>query len=218
MTKLTSILSLAMLAAALPAQAAQGDVLVRVRTILVAPNEKSGGILPSLGGEKVAVGNSFMPELDFTYMATNHLGFELILATTKHKLSGRTGTTGGIGKLGSTWVLPPTLTAQYHFVPEGHVRPYVGAGINYSVFWNEDASGGLEAAVGRTRIHMSDSVGWALQAGTDIDLSKRVFLNLDIKYIDMRTTARLATGAIGVQRVKVDINPIVAGVGLGFRF
>ena len=216
--KLTYVLGTALLSAAFPAQAAQGDVLVRLRTILVAPNEKSSDILPSLPGESVSVGTSFMPELDFTYMATNHLGFELILATTKHKLSGRTGTTGGIGKLGSTWVLPPTLTAQYHFVPKAHVRPYVGAGINYSVFWNEDASSGLEAAVGRTRIHMSDSIGWALQAGTDIDLSKRVFLNLDVKYIDMHTTARLATTAIGVQRIKVDIDPFVAGVGLGFRF
>lgn len=218
MTYLKALLSFMLVTTALPANAAQGDVLVRVRTILVAPNEKSGGILPALPGEKVAVGNSFMPEVDFTYMATNHLGFELVLATTKHRLSGRTGTTGGIGKLGSTWVLPPTLTAQYHFVPEGKVRPYVGAGINYTIFWNEDASKGLEAAVGKTGIRLSDSFGWAVQAGTDIDLSKKVFLNLDVKYIDMSTTARLATTAIGVQRVKVDINPVVVGVGLGFRF
>lgn len=218
MAYLKALLSFMLVTTALPANAAQGDVLVRVRTILVAPNEKSGGILPALPGETVAVGNSFMPEVDFTYMATNHLGFELVLATTKHRLSGRTGTTGGIGKLGSTWVLPPTLTAQYHFVPEGKVRPYVGAGINYTIFWNEDASKGLEAAVGKTGIRLSDSFGWAVQAGTDIDLSKKVFLNLDVKYIDMSTTARLATTAIGVQRVKVDINPVVVGVGLGFRF
>ncbi len=208
----------AVMAAAVPAAAAQGDVIVRVRTILVAPNEKSGPILPTFPNEAVRVGNSVMPELDFTYMATDHLGFELILATTKHTLSGRTGTTGSIGALGSTWVLPPTLTAQYHFAPAGHIRPYVGAGVNYSIFWNEKASNGLEAAVGKTAVNLSNSFGWALQAGTDIDLTKTVFLNLDIKYIDMRTTARLATTAIGVQRVRVDINPIVAGIGLGMRF
>lgn len=218
MTKLTIALGVAVMTTALPAHAAAGDVLVRVRTILVAPNESSGGILPSLPGEKVAVGNSFMPEIDFTYMATDHLGFELVLATTKHKLSGRTGTTGGIGKLGSTWVLPPTLTAQYHFAPQAKVRPYVGAGINYTVFWNEDASDGLEAAVGSTGVRLSDSFGWAVQAGVDIDIAEKVFVNLDVKYIDMDTTARLATAAIGVQRVKVDINPLVVGVGLGFRF
>lgn len=217
MTKLMAALGLALVAAG-PVHAAQGDVLVRVRTILVAPNEKSGGILPSLPSEKVAVGSSFMPEVDFTYMATNHVGLELVLATTKHSLTGRTGTTGGIGKLGSTWVLPPTLTAQYHFAPEGKFRPYVGAGVNYTIFWNEDASKGLETAVGKTGIRMSDSFGYAVQAGADIDLSKKVFLNFDVKYIDMSTTARLATTAIGVQRVKVDINPIVVGVGLGMRF
>ena len=218
MTRLAMMGGLAMLTAAIPAYAAQGDVLMRVRTILVAPNETSGDILPALPGEKVGVGNSFMPEVDFTYMATNNIGIELVLATTRHSLSGRTGTTGSIGKLGSTWVLPPTLTAQYHFLPTGHVRPYVGAGINYTVFWNADASDGLEAAVGRTRLHLSDSVGWALQAGTDIDLTKKVFLNFDVKYIAMRTTATLQTTAIGTQRVKVDINPLVVGVGLGFRF
>lgn len=218
MMKMMTGLGLAMVALSAPASAAQGDVLVRFRTILVAPNEKSGGILPSLPGEQVGVGNSVMPEVDFTYMATSHIGVELIVATTKHTLSGRSGTTGSIGKLGSTWVLPPTLTAQYHFVPDGHIRPYVGAGINYSIFWNSDASDGLEAAVGRTKVQLSDSVGWALQAGTDIDLTKKIFLNLDIKYIDMRTTAHLATAAIGNQRVRVDINPIVAGIGLGFKF
>ncbi|MBB6227180.1 outer membrane protein [Polymorphobacter multimanifer] len=218
MQKITGLIGLVLLAGGMPVQAAQGDVLVRVRTIMVAPTEKSGPILPAFPGETVGVGNSFMPELDFTYMASDHIGLELILATTKHSLTGRTGTTGSIGKLGSTWVLPPTLTVQYHFLPEAKVRPYVGAGVNYSVFWNEKASDGLQAAVGKTDVRLSNSFGWALQAGTDIDLTKKIFLNLDVKYIDMRTTARLSTAAIGVQQVKVDINPIVAGIGLGFRF
>ncbi len=218
MTKPMTAIALVLLATAAPALAKQGDVLVRVRTILVAPNETSGSILPSLPGERVGVGDSFMPEIDITYMATDHIGFELIAATTRHSIGGRSGTTGGIGKLASTWVLPPTLTAQYHFNPAGHVRPYVGAGINYSIFWNEDASDGLEAAVGAINVHLSDSVGWAVQAGTDIDISKRFFLNLDVKYISMRTNARLSTAALGVQTVRVEINPMVVGVGLGMRF
>jgi len=201
-----------------PAAAEAGDVLVRLRAILVAPNEKSGSILPAFPGEKVGVDNSVMPEVDVTYMATNHIGFEVIAATTKHSITGRSGTTGSIGKLASTWVLPPTVTAQYHFMPAGHIRPYIGAGINYSVFWNENASDGLEAAVGKTSVHMSDSVGWAAQAGVDVDLTKKLFLNLDVKYLDMSTKARLTTEAIGIQRVKVDINPLVFGVGFGVRF
>lgn len=195
-----------------------GDVLVRLRAILVAPNESSGSILPAFPGEKVKVNNSPMPEIDFTYMATDHIGFELIASTTKHKASGRTGTTGSIGKLASTWVLPPTLTAQYHFLPTSHVRPYVGAGINYTVFWNEKASGGLEAAVGPTHVHMSDSFGWAAQAGVDVDITPKVFLNFDVKYIDIDTKVRLDTTAAGTQRVKVSLDPLVFGVGVGMRF
>lgn len=203
---------------AMPAQAKQGDVLVRLRAIMVAPNEESGSVLPGFPGEKVKVDNSVMPEIDISYMATDHIGFELIAATTKHTASGTTGTTGAIGKLASTWVLPPTLTAQYHPIAEGPVRPYVGAGVNYSLFHSEDASGALEGAVGPTKVHMSDSFGWALQAGVDVDLNERMFVNFDVKYIDIDTTARLTTTAAGVQRVRVHLDPIVAGVGLGMRF
>ncbi len=209
---------LATLTAAGPAQAEAGDVLVRVRGILVAPNEDSGSVLPAFPGEEVSVNNSFMPEVDVTYMATDRLGFELIAATTKHRASGRTGTTGTIGRLASTWVLPPTLTAQYHLNPAGKLRPYVGAGINYTLFYSENASGALEAAVGPTRVRMSDSVGWAAQAGVDIDITDRLFLNLDVKYLDIDTTARLDTTAAGTQRVRVSLDPLVFGIGVGTRF
>lgn len=197
---------------------AAGDVLVRVRGIVVAPNESSGSVLPAFPGEKVSVSNSFMPEVDLTWMATDRIGFELIASTTKHSASGISGTTGSIGKLASTWVLPPTLTAQYHFNPAGAVRPYVGAGVNYTVFWNENASDDLEAAVGPTDVHMDDSFGWAAQAGVDIDLTNRLFLNLDVKFIDIDTTARLRTTAAGTQRVDISLDPLVFGVGVGMRF
>jgi outer membrane protein len=214
------LLATAAMAAGLtsPAQAKQGDILVRLRGIMVAPNEKSGSILPAFPGEKAKVDNSVMPEVDVTYMATDHIGFELIAATTKHTASGVSGTTGGIGKLASTWVLPPTLTVQYHPIVDGHVRPYVGAGINYTLFYSEKASSGLQAAVGKTSVHMSDSVGWAAQAGVDIDLNEKMFLNFDVKYLDIDTTARLSTTAAGVQRVKLNLDPLVFGVGVGMRF
>ncbi|MCC4234312.1 outer membrane beta-barrel protein [Sphingobium soli] len=204
--------------ASAPAQAKQGDILVRLRGIVVAPNEKSGSVLPAFPGEKVSIDNAVAPEIDVTWMASDHIGFELIAATTKHSASGRTGTTGSIGKLASTWVLPPTLTAQYHFLPDAPVRPYVGAGVNYTLFYSEDASGALESAVGQTKVHMSDSFGWAAQAGVDIDLNDRLFLNIDVKYIDIDTTARLSTTAAGVQKVHIDLDPLVFGIGVGMRF
>ncbi|NYD89030.1 OmpW/AlkL family protein [Sphingomonas melonis] len=195
----------------------EGDVLLRARAILVAPNEASGSVLPAFPGEPVKVNDSPMPEVDVTYMASDNIGFELIASTTKHRANGITGTTGSIGRLASTWVLPPTLTAQYHFAPTSTIRPYVGAGLNYTVFWNEKASRGLQSAVGRTRVTMKDSFGWAAQLGADIDLTPRVFLNLDVKYVDIDTTVRLDTAAAGTQRVKLSLDPLVFGVGLGMR-
>lgn len=204
------------LAMTTPALAEQGDFLVRARAILVAPNEDSGPVLPSFPGGKVAVDNSVMPEVDFTYMVTDHIGAELILATTKHHASGRDALQP-VGRIASTRVLPPTLTLQYHLAPKAKVRPYVGAGINYTIFYSEKASDALVSAIGPTRVHMKSSFGYALQAGLDFDLTDRLFANVDVKYIDIDTTARLNTGGI-VNRVKVNLNPIVVGVGIGIRF
>jgi outer membrane protein len=215
-----TLLPVAMAATAFasPAFADAGDTFVRVRAIMVAPTESSGGILPTFPTEEVKVNNSVMPEIDVTHMVSDNIGLELIAATTKHNASGKTGTTGGIGKLASTWVLPPTLTVQYHFAPEAKLRPYVGAGVNYTIFYSEKPSAGLEAAVGQTDVNLKDSFGWAAQAGIDVDLNEKIFLNFDIKYIDIDTTARLATTAIGTQRVKISLDPVVVGVGVGFRF
>lgn len=225
MKKLMALLLVAGAAISSPAYAQDheglqaGDVLVRLRGIWVTPNERSSGITPSLPGEKVSVSDGYSPEVDFTYMATDQIGFELIAATTKHSVSGKSGTTGSIGKLASTWVLPPTLTVNYHFNNTGKIRPYVGAGVNYTFFWNEDASQGLENAVGTTHVKLSDSFGWAAQAGVDIDVGKNLFVNFDVKYIDIDTTATLNNPAtLGVQQVRVNIDPLVVGAGVGFRF
>jgi len=215
MTKLMLLAGVSAAMLATPAFAKEGDVLVRARAIVVAPNERSGEV-SGIPGSKVGVGDSVMPEVDFTYMATNHIGAELIVATTKHSVSGR-GTISGLGDVANTWVLPPTLTLQYHFAPDGKVRPYLGAGINYSIFYSAKATPSLDAALGATKVKLGDSVGYALQAGVDIPVSKKVFVNFDIKYIDMKTTARLTSGAT-LRTARVKIDPIVAGMGIGFRF
>ena len=215
MRKVILLAGVAAAFAVTPALAKEGDVLVRARAIVVAPNERSGEV-SGIPGSKVGVGDSVMPEVDFTYMATNHIGAELILATTKHSVSGR-GTISGLGDVANTWVLPPTLTLQYHFAPEGKIRPYLGAGINYSVFYSAKATPSLNSALGATKVKIDDSFGYALQAGLDIPVSKKVFVNFDIKYIDMKTTARLTSGAT-LRTARVKIDPIVAGMGIGFRF
>ena len=217
-------LTLATLAAAAifaqPAQAQNsdrhaGDWLVRARAILVSPTEKSGEV-SGIAGSEVGVGDSVMPEIDFTYMATDNIGAELILATTKHDIVGR-GAIAPLGEVASTWVLPPTLTLQYHFAPQGRVHPYLGAGVNYTIFYSEKASGSLEGALGATDVSLDDSFGYALQAGIDFDIGDRVFVNADVKYIDIDTTGTLRSGAT-TRTLEVNIDPIVASVGLGMRF
>lgn len=215
-TKLTVCAALLGIAAAAPAHAEAGDWLVRARAIWVSPTESSSGILPAFPNDRVGVSGDVMPELDFTYFATKNVGFELILGTTKHNVTGRRGL-AELGEVADTWVLPPTLTAQYHFAPDAKVRPYVGAGVNYTMFYNEDASSSLNGAIGKTRVKLDDSFGLAVQAGVDIDLTDKVFLNLDVKYIDMDTTATLRTGGL-VNKVDVSIDPVVAGIGIGMRF
>jgi outer membrane protein len=202
--------------ASAPAAAAQGDWLVRLRGIVVDPQSSSGPVLPTFPAGGVSVNTVVVPELDFTYMATNNIGFELILATSKHTISG-TGSLEPVGPLATTWVLPPTLTAQYHFAPAAKIRPYVGVGINWTIYYSSGASDELVSAVGATNVDLSNSVGVALQGGIDIDLSPKVFLNFDIKYITMGTNATLTTGTL-VNTVDVDINPLVFGFGIGTRF
>ncbi len=199
-----------------PALAEQGDWLVRLRGIVVAPTEDSSAVLPTFPGASVSVDNAIVPELDFTYFLTNNIGAELILATSPHDISGE-GSLSALGEIADTMALPPTLLVQYHFMPDSSVRPYVGAGVNWTIFYSEDAKPSLIDAVGPTSVSLEDSVGWAVQAGVDFDLNERFFLNLDVKYIDMDTTATLNSGGL-INTVDVDLNPIVAGVGIGMRF
>lgn len=198
------------------AAAEQGDWLVRLRGIVVAPTENSSAVLPSFPGGSVGVENAVVPELDFTYFITNNIGAELILATSPHDIVGE-GDLAGLGEIADLMVLPPTLTLQYHFNPNGKLRPYVGVGVNYSIFYSEDASDTLVNAVGPTTVDVDDSVGVAYQAGVDFELTERWSLNADVKYIQIDTTATLNSGG-AINTVDVDLDPIVAGIGVGYKF
>lgn len=199
------------------AMAAQGDWLVRLRGIVVAPTENSTEVT-GLTGSAVSVDDAIVPELDFTYFLTDNIAAELILATSPHDISGA-GTIEPLGEIAEVMALPPTLTLQYHLMPDHAVfRPYVGVGLNYTIFYSEDATDSLNNALGgATDVDLDDSVGVAFQAGVDIPINERWFLNADVKYIQIDTEATLTTGST-VRTVEVDLDPIVAGVGVGFRF
>lgn len=217
------ILALALLALAAPAYAEQGDWLVRLRGIYVMPDDDSGlislGTVP-LAGSGVDVDSNPVPELDITYMLHRHWGIEVIAGITNHdvELEGPVlGLPDGF-KIFDTWVLPPTVLLQYHFLPDSKIRPYVGLGVNYTAFLWNDATGALESAVGGpVDVDMENSWGWAAQGGVDIGINDRWFINVDLKYIDIDSTASLAT-PLGTLRVNTDIDPYIVGAGIGYRF
>ncbi len=112
------------------------------------------------------------------------------------------------GTVASVWLLPPTITAQYHFDPEGAVRPYVGAGINYTFFYDPHSA--------LPNIGFKNGFGWALQAGADVPVGEGpYFLNFDVKKVFLGTHVRAAGGAV---QASARLNPWIIGAGLGLRF
>ncbi len=178
------------------AQQQDGKWQVRVRAVhLDSANKDSTGL-------DLSVNDKVIPELDISYYFTPNFAAELILTyPQKHNVR------AGDVKIGSLKHLPPTLLAQYHFTNFGAFKPYVGAGINYTRFSNVDILGGA-ADVKR------NSWGGALQVGFDYALDKNWSLNFDVKkvYIDTNVSA----GGVNVGKFKVD--PLLVGVGVGYRF
>ena len=180
----------------------------RLRGVVVAPDESAS--IEAIGGD-ADISTSVIPEIDITYFFTKNIAAELILGTTKHNVKAVNTAVGDID-LGSVWLLPPTLTAQYHF-NEGDFKPYVGAGINYTIFY-----GAKEGPVADD-INYDNSVGFALQAGLDYNFSENWFVNIDIKKLFLNTDATInATSALGATvGAAVDINPWLIGAGVGYR-
>jgi outer membrane protein len=175
--------------------AAEGPWLVRARAVHL--DSRNGDTT----GLDLSVNNKWLPEVDISYFITPNIAAELILTyPQKHKLSA-----AGI-EIGTLKHLPPTLTLQYHFMPQGTVRPYMGAGLNYTRF----SSVRLPAGVSIDK----NSFGGALQAGVDIPVGKNVVLNLDVKKVYIRTDVSAAGAKIGTFKV----DPVLFGVGLGYRF
>ncbi len=191
--------------AAAPALAHEaGDILLKVGVSHVEPQSNNGTLAG--GTVKLDVGGSTRPSFTLTYMATRNIGIELLGAFPfKHDLNA-----DGLGKIGSTQHLPPTLSLQWHFLPDATFQPYVGVGLNYTTFFDTKASGALAG----NNLSLKDSWGVAAQVGVDYKLTDRWFLNADLRYIDIRSTARLN----GVDIGKAKINPWVATVGVGYRF
>lgn len=189
------------------AWSAPGDLTLRVGAAHVAPNDDSS----DLDGAEVSVDGSTSLGISLSYMLGERLGIGVLGAWPfEHDIKGA-GTLDGAGTVAKTKHLPPTVTLQYHFAPEASVRPFVGAGINYTKFFSEKTEGALDGV----DINLDDSWGWALEAGVDVDIASDWFLSGQIFYIAIDTTAELAGGAASID---VDINPWVFMASVGRTF
>lgn len=199
---LVLLLSAAAGSQALAKQVQEGSWLVRVRAAHLDPANKSDPVGGVGASDRLTVESRTIPEIDISYFFTPNWAAELVLTyPQKHRVY-LDGT-----DIGSFKHLPPTLTVQYHFAPEKTWSPYVGAGINYTRISSVNLLGGnadLE----------SSSIGPALQAGIDYKLNNKWSLNLDVKKIYIRSDVNTAAGTIS--QVKVD--PLLIGVGIGYRF
>ena len=192
---------------------------VRLRGVAVQPNEKSE--VSAIGGD-VNISNSFIPELDFTYFFNKNVAAELILGTTKHDVKTTGSNLTAIGgpasaevDLGSVWLLPPTLTLQYHFYPTKTLKPYLGAGLNYTIFYSVDEGSVVKG------LDYDNAVGFALQGGLDYMLNDKYFLNFDIKKLFLKTDVNVdATNLASGLKIpaEVNIDPLLIGFGVGMKF
>lgn len=203
-----------------------GDWNVRSGAVMVAPNDDSGSLElagTALGGTGVQVDNNTQLLLNVTWMASDHMGIELLAATPfEHKVdsAGLPGLGLGLSdvEVGSVKHLPPTLTVLWYPMESGAAfQPFIGAGINYTIFFQEDASGAAQAALGARNLELDDSWGLAARAGFDYMLNDCWSLHAGVYYLGIDTKANLDT-ALGKVGVDVDINPWVYTVGLGYRF
>ena len=180
------------------ATAERGDLLVRVGAKVVDPKSDNHSI--------VSVDSGTMMTFDVTYMFRDNWAVELLAALPfKHDIDLVDGP-----KVAKTKHLPPTLSLQYHFAPTAAIRPYVGAGVNLTLFFDEQTTGPLEDS----SLSLGTSVGPALQAGFDVPIGERLFFNVDVRYMWIETKAKLDGASLG----DVEIDPWVFGANLGYRF
>jgi len=175
--------------------------LVRARAVYIETVNQDSGT-----GFDLNVSNKTIPEVDVSYFFNKNVAAELILTVPQEQSVYSNGT-----RLGSFKHLPPTLLAQYHFTNFNGYKPYVGAGANFTKISNEQIS----ALGGTNNVTLSEnSVGLAFQAGVDIPLTKQVSFNVDIKKVYIKSHVYAAGSDVGTLK----LDPVLVGVGVGYRF
>ncbi|MFA0000645.1 outer membrane protein OmpW [Vibrio lentus] len=194
----------------------EGDFIIRAGAATVSPNDSSGAVLDNSDLE-FSVDSNTQLGLTFGYMFTDNISFEVLAASPfSHNIS-----VNGLGKVADTKHLPPTFMVQYYFgQANSDFRPYVGAGINYTVFFDESLNGTGKSA-GLSDLSLDDSWGLAANIGIDYMINEDWFLNASVWYADIGTTAKYkqtVNGTTTQYSTDVDIDPWVFMIGGGYNF
>ncbi|WP_066708623.1 OmpW/AlkL family protein [Celeribacter ethanolicus] len=205
--KKTSVLAATVaLALALPSLASAqdaGTMTLGLGLGSVMPKSDNGGLY---GGPDLDVGDNVRPTITFEYFIRDNLGIEVLGAWPfKHDIKA-----DGLGKVGTTQHLPPVISLQYHFDTGATLTPFIGAGINYTAFFDETSKGAIAGA----DLDLSDSWGVALHAGLDYKISERAALRTDVRWIDIDSDVKID----GVKSGKAEIDPWVFGVSYVMSF
>jgi outer membrane protein len=174
--------------------------LVRARVVYIETVNQDSGT-----GLDLNVSNKTIPEVDISYFFNKNVAAELVLTVPQEQHV----YTGAGAHVGTFTHLPPTLTAQYHFTNFNGYKPYIGAGVNFTKIGQEKLQAG-------TYNLSNNSVGAAFQVGVDIPLTKQVSLNFDVKKAYIKTHVYAASNGADAGILKID--PVLVGVGVGYRF
>ena len=195
----------------------QGDLIIRAGIASVNPNDSSDEVLMT----EVTVDDGQALGINFTYMLNDSFGVTLLGASPfEHDL----GTEAGIDA-GSTKHLPPTLGVQYFpDVGSETFQPYIGAGLNYTIFFDEEVDSELETDVltaiptaTEVDLELDASFGFSIEAGLDMAINDQWGASFQIWYIDIETEATVSTDVADV-KFDVEIDPFVYMLGLTYKY
>jgi outer membrane protein len=218
MVRLTKLLiSLAGLALiAMPAQAYEkGDWIFRAGAGMVDPQGTAASFTDDADTLYIEVDSGSALTLTGAYFFSPNWSFE-VLAASPFTHDVKLGLEGeGTAKIGEVRQLPPTFTFQYHFLPDGTFRPYVGLGLNWTTFFDEKLVSELSDQ--GLSLTVDDSFGAAVQVAADVALGDKWLLNFDVRWIQLEADANLSDG-VDTETISLDISPLVYSINLGYRF
>ncbi|MCV6604709.1 MAG: outer membrane beta-barrel protein [Porticoccaceae bacterium] len=201
-----------------------GDFFVRAGIASVQPGNGSGPL--ELNGAAIANSSAWAEDdesfgITATYMLTDNWAVELLAATPfNHDISSDTGALNfGTINAGSTKHLPPTLSLQYFPMDNSSAwQPYVGLGVNYTLFFEEEASATLQGAVAPATLDIDDSIGLAAQIGVDYSIDEKWLVNAGIWYADIQADATFTFSNGALLQKDVEIDPVVYMISVGYKF